>query len=665
MLRFLFLSALLGACPAFSQNPLEGLLNPASLQKAERHGVEVAPGARTGTVVLKFTAANTAGRPVYLFHEEPWQDKLTPGSLTVPVPAAARDWTRFGALTFEFCSNSAITWELRIRNRQGQVFNFRVASHPDLPVKVAISSVFFTRELMYNKAYLGYWLQNIDNHIDMADIVSLTFWMAPDRDVELKLGPFALVQGEASDQVLSTKPFVDAFGQWMTEDWPGKIHSVGELRAAWEREDATLAKAEDFGYCPFGGWKARTERATGFFHTAQIDGRWWLVDPDGHLFFSSGPDAITSRTSTRVKGRETLFVKLPPGTGDFADFYRANAALRYGESDYAAHWKAKVVERLHAWGFNTVANWSDPILLKDPAMPFATSISAGATAKNWMGFPDVYSKEFAAKVQADAAARCARFREEPKLIGYFIGNEPSWPYHPLIESILKDPQASATQDFARAFLKEKGDTPATRALLLETVSRQYFRSICDAIHKADPHHVVMGIRFSRLPDFAPPCATCVQHQALPEPVLRASDVFDIVSFNDYSTGDRGDMMARIYDLVKKPIIIGEFHFGTAERGYGPGLVMMSNQTTRAQAFRHYLEAYASLPAVVGVHYFAWSDEPVTGRRGDGENYDIGFVDQMDVPYAEMVAAAQATHRRLYQVHGGEAQPIESDWAKTR
>ena len=27
---------------------------------------------------------------------------------------------------------------------------------------------------------------------------------------------------------------------------------------------------------------------------------------------------------------------------------------------------------------------------------------------------------------------------------------------------------------------------------------------------------------------------------------RGSDAFDIVSFNDYSTGDRYDMMARIY-----------------------------------------------------------------------------------------------------------------------
>ena len=77
---------------------------------------------------------------------------------------------------------------------------------------------------------------------------------------------------------------------------------------------------------------------------------------------------------------------------------------------------------------------------------------------------------------------------------------------------------------------------------------------------------------------------------------RGSDVFDIGSFNDYSTGDRQDMMTRICDLVKKPIMIGEFHFGTAERGCGPGLVMMSSQTTPAQAFRHHLSADAAATA---------------------------------------------------------------------
>ena len=35
----------------------------------------------------------------------------------------------------------------------------------------------------------------------------------------------------------------------------------------------------------FGGWPDLTGEKTGFFHTQKIDGRWWLVTPDGNAFF--------------------------------------------------------------------------------------------------------------------------------------------------------------------------------------------------------------------------------------------------------------------------------------------------------------------------------------------------------------------------------------------
>ncbi len=648
-----------GALSALAQNPLEGLLSPENLKRAEQHNVVVSPGARPGTVALKFPPANPGGQPLYLFHLEPWP--LSPGSLTVPVPKGARDWTRHGALTFEFSSSSTITWELRIRNTRGQMFTFRVAPFQDVPVKVSIPSAFFTRELMYNRQFLGYWLQNIDNHIDMTDVESVTFWMAPNREVVLNLGPFALVSGEPPNELMLKKPVVDEFGQWIAGEWPGKVHSAAEIREAWAQEDAALAKPEDYGYCEFGGWKARKERATGFFHTARVDGRWWLVDPDGHLFFSTGPDSARARNSTRVKGREILFAKLPSGTGDSADFYRANTVARYGEADYTARWKAKLVQRLRAWGFNTVANWADPALYEDPALPFVASVSVDGGGKNWLGFPDVYSPEYAAAAERNAVARCARFRNEPKLIGYFIGNEPRFPYHDLIAEILADKEPTATQAFVRAFLKEKGDSPASREALLETMTRRYFQAICDALRKADPNHINLGIRFSRYPRTAQEakvgCAGCIQHQILPEAVVRASNVFDVVSFNDYSIGPPLDIVTRIYGLLNKPIIIGEFHSGVPERGYAPALVMVRNQAERGKAFRHYLENYAALPFVVGAHYFELGDEPVAGR-GDGENYNIGLVNELDVPYPEMVSSAKATHHRLFSVHAGQTNPVQ-------
>jgi hypothetical protein len=61
--------------------------------------------------------------------------------------------------------------------------------------------------------------------------------------------------------------------------------------------------------------------------------------------------------------------------------------------------------------------------------------------------------------------------------------------------------------------------------------------------------------------------------------------------------------------------------------------------------------------VIGTHWFQWLDQPVTGRN-DGENYNIGFIDDTDQPYAEMIAGAKRTHERLFHIHSGKIPPTD-------
>ena len=82
-----------------------------------------------------------------------------------------------------------------------------------------------------------------------------------------------------------------------------------------------------------------------------------------------------------------------------------------------------------------------------------------------------------------------------------------------------------------------------------------------------------------------------------------------------------------------------------------GRVMAASQEERGVAYRYYVEQAMSHPAMIGTHWFQWLDQPATGRN-DGENYNIGFVDVTDRPYAELVSAAKATHARLLAVHRG-------------
>ena len=142
-----------------------------------------------------------------------------------------------------------------------------------------------------------------------------------------------------------------------------------------------------------------------------------------------------------------------------------------------------------------------------------------------------------------------------------------------------------------------------------------------------------------------------------EAVVRAARGFDVFSENIYSHGPDRAKLDRLYALVQRPILIGEFHIGAPQRGLAPGLVQAANQEERGVAYRYYVEQFAAHPALVGTHWFQWLDQPATGRN-DGENYNIGFIDVTDRPYDELVAAAKLTHDRLLEVHRGQTPPVD-------
>ena len=63
-----------------------------------------------------------------------------------------------------------------------------------------------------------------------------------------------------------------------------------------------------------GGDRSRTLRGTGFFRVEKLDGRWIMVDPHGHPFFSTGMDLVGYKQGsfgTDVNRREYLFQRLP------------------------------------------------------------------------------------------------------------------------------------------------------------------------------------------------------------------------------------------------------------------------------------------------------------------------------------------------------------------
>ena len=161
------------------------------------------------------------------------------------------------------------------------------------------------------------------------------------------------------------------------------------------------------------------------------------------------------------------------------------------------------------------------------------------------------------------------------------------------------------------------------------VGERYFSVVSRVLKEELPNHLYLGCRI-----------------AWGEPVIYrlAARYCDVVSVNIYMTTPVRDLPEGADD---KPMIIGEFHFGALDRGlFHTGLVPTRDQDDRAAHYRAYVESALDHPRFIGTHWFQWQDQPLTGR-GDGENYQIGFVTVADTPYPELVRAAREVAGEMY------------------
>ena len=570
-------------------------------------------------------------------------------------PRLPADWTPYDFLVLEFKASSSQRFDLGLETAQGRIAK-RIGPFAGAWVRAAIPLRFYREPAgsagdlaaTYNQPRGSYWINIHSDAVGPTTRVrALTVRMPnPVGTPTLEIRSVSLSKTDPGDAVLDGKPLIDEFGQYVHAEWRGKARSLEDLRKAWSAEDQGLA-GRPADRCEYGGFKGTRANATGYFRVERIDGRWWFVDPDGHLFLSTGVNGVGTASGTRLQGREDLFAALPPGQAGppsrGASFYTWNLQRRHGDT-WRAKWAEAAARRLSAWGFNSIHYWgprAGGAGSEEPRVPYAQMLrwQLGPVI---MGMPDVYAEDFARRVDEAAATQLDARSRDPWMLGYFIGNEPSWPGREsqLVDLLLAAP-ASELQARAKAHLAA-GDTPERRKAFVVAAFRRYLEVINAAVRKHAPNHLNLGIRFGGDPH--------------PE-VLQAARGFDVFSINIYRYAPPRETLDRVYNVAQRPMLIGEFHIGVPERGLAPGLVQAMNQAERGIAYRYYVEQAMSHPAMIGTHWFQWVDQPATGRN-DGENYNIGFVDVTDQPYPELVAAAEATHARLLSVHGGKTPPFD-------
>ncbi len=576
-----------------------------------------------------------------------------------------KDWSGYDALVLELRASSSQRFSVRIHTgekggSQTRFSRVLFQPYPKVWIRAAIPVSLLSEApktgndmaAVGNRSRPGYFLGLWGPFVPLTDVQQIEFEMEHAAgSPRLEIRRVELVKRSPGDAILEGQPLVDQFGQFKHESWDGKADSLEQLQIAWRDEEKSLSPG-DFGYCSYGGFKNTQVRATGFFRVERIDEKWWFVDPDGHLFLSVGSDVIQPAMVTRTTGRESFFESLPPAnllpvrsqrSGEpGASFFTWNLSRRFGQ-DWIKGWIDVTFRRMDAWGLNTVANWSDSTLWDARRKPYAIPLAGWQTGVGYLGLPDVYAEEFVTLTDRRAQQQCESRKDDPWLLGYFLANEPPFPQKELqtVDLILAGAE-TATKAELKKWLAE-GDTPERRRAFIARAFDRYIQLTSQAVKKYDPNHLNLGMRSGGRPT---------------EAEIAASRAFDVYSVNIYDYQVAADRVSRIAALTGKPVIIGEFHFGTPARGLAASLVQVRDQHERGVAYRYYVEQALAMPEMIGTHWFQWADQPCTGRF-DGENYNIGLVDVTDRPYRELVEALKETHKRVYQVHLGEVKPFST------
>ncbi len=539
--------------------------------------------------------------------------------------------------------------------------------------------------------------------IDPSRVINLVLFVArPKQDHafevdNIRAGGTYVPPKEIGMTAKSFFPFIDAFGQYIHKEWPGKTHSVEDLHTRREAEAKGLAaRPGPPRWDQYGGWAdGPTLKPTGFFRVAKHKGKWWLVDPEGKLFWSHGIDCVHPWSGTPIDERKHWFQDFPGEQAKFKDhfgvqkrvvrdyykgkkprwfdFAGANIRRKYEGDDWAKKFAQVTHRRLRSWGLNTLANWSsgDIYLMRKTSytgtIHFWSKELEGSRGY-WGKFRDVFDPGFAKAIRARMAREKGKTAGDPWCIGYFVDNELSWGNETslAVAALVSPPEQKAKVAFL-ADLRVKystveklnaawGTKHASWDALLQhrkapnpqkaradlqafytKTAETYFKIIRDAVKEVAPNQLYLGCRFA---------------WANPRAVAAAVKHCDVVSYNQYRNPDQ---VARFRLPIRAdvPVIIGEFHFGALDRGmFHTGLRPVASQEARAAAYKEYVTNALRHPLLIGTGWFQYKDQCTTGRPLDGENYQIGFVDICDTPYAETIAACREVGYHLYDIRAG-------------
>ena len=431
----------------------------------------------------------------------------------------------------------------------------------------------------------------------------------------------------------------------------------------------------------------RSSNPAGFWRTGKVNGRWYFVNPDGNATILHGvngvlPDPARDGSTTETKyWYKTLFGEDVPTWADYAGGILAD----YGFNFFTAsprrtkylwdYFDESSLRQLQAPREGIENGQVETLyMLRTFQWNYASKYRVGMSDSEYNRFVLLFNPDYISFIEDLAAEATAPFKDSKNIIGYFIDNElPFNSYqdrYPLkgieLQHFLEledrfsadDPQGfdefAGARNFAKAFMLEKGVQPEvaniTTALRNEfryQVARYYYKTMTEAIRKADPNHLILG---SRLFD------SSMYNEWTVKACAEFCDVVSVNYYNHwYPTVDYCRNQLAVW--MDKPFIVTEFYTKGDGAGYGATPYeniegagwIVRNQAARGHYYQNFTIRLLQMKNCAGWEWFEFMDNYGTAASNTWTGSNKGIVSARFEPYTDCLELMRQMHWNIYRV----------------
>ena len=394
----------------------------------------------------------------------------------------------------------------------------------------------------------------------------------------------------------------------------------------------------------YGGWiDGGKYEATGFYRTELIDGRWWIITPDGYKTLNIAVDCVEPYTGSAVPQKA------------FED--------KYGTVE---NWANVVSDELREYGFNGAGPW----VYYDKLLPYVKETPVSVVLGMRTSFIGAYDKVndnvlnvFDPGFEADAD-RYARhwikpYADSPYVLGIYTDNEPIADDSMLVSYLtldINDYWNYYSYYTAWEWLKSRHGENATindithddKNDWVEFVYDRYMKVCTDAIRKYDKNHMMIGPKLDK------------PHKGSFRGV---SKWVDILAYDYYGNAWTADMaqVDQWYMWAGKPMLNSEWYVKgadavsdesgiTNESGVG---YTVPTQADRGRYYQSFVLNMLESRVFVGWQWFRYTDndpdKPGLSPDSPDRNANKGILTRKYEPWNDLLSFMKEININSYRL----------------